>query len=97
MQGPGHARSRFRELEKLSSALLEVASYLNSGDGSDDLLQSFPALNNALAGQVTPIIPKQIKQDIRNWSSWTFLPFLKQLEAGNPFLIQGHDLTIEDR
>jgi hypothetical protein len=52
-----------REPEKLHSSLIEVAPYLNSCDGSNDFLQSFSALNNALAGQVTPIVPKQIKQE----------------------------------
>ena len=59
------------------SALLDVASDLNSGNGSEDLLQSLPALNKALAGQVAPAIPKQINQDINDRRSWTILPFLK--------------------
>ena len=57
---------------------------MNSRNGSNDFLQSFPALNNALAGQVTPVIPEQIEEDIRDRSSWTLLPFLKQLEARDP-------------
>jgi len=47
---------------------------LNSGNGSNDLLQPLPALNNPLAGQVTPVVPNQIKEDIDDWSGWTFLP-----------------------
>jgi hypothetical protein len=40
---------------------------------------------------------KQIEQKKDNRSGWTFLPLLKQLEPRNSFLIQCHDLAIEDR
>src|SRR5437899_3007442 len=39
----------------------------------------------------------QIKQNIDDRSGWTLPPLLEQLKPGDSFLIQCHDLTIEDR
>jgi hypothetical protein len=61
------------------------------------MLQPFPALNYSVAGQVSPAIPKQIKEDKHDRCGWTLLPFLKQLKPGDSFIVQSHDFTIEDR
>jgi hypothetical protein len=47
---------------KVDSTILDVTAKLDSGKRIDDLFQAFTALQNRLAGNVTPITPKQIEQ-----------------------------------
>ena len=47
---------------KIGPTVLNIAADLDSSNRSDDLVQSRPALNNALAGQIPTITPKQIEQ-----------------------------------
>jgi len=76
--------------------VLDVAADLDAGYRSSDLFQALSSLHNRLASEVSAIRPKQIEQEINNRSSRTLLPFLKQLESGDPFVIQSHDFTVQN-
>jgi type VI protein secretion system component VasK len=60
---------------------------LDAGYRSNDLFQALSSLHDGLASEVVAVAPKQIEQEIDNWSSRTFLPFLQQLKARYAFLI----------
>jgi hypothetical protein len=47
-------------------------------DGND-FLQSFPPLQDSLAGNFSAVAPKQIEKKIDDRSSWPLLPLLEQL------------------
>jgi hypothetical protein len=63
----------------------------------DDLLQPFSTVNDAIAGQVTPVVPKQIEDDIRNRSGRAFLPLLQKLKPRYACRIQPYNFTIQNR
>jgi hypothetical protein len=52
----------FCESKKIHFTFLDVTANLNSANGSHDLVQFCPSLQNGLVGQIRAIGPKQINQ-----------------------------------
>ena len=48
----------FREMEEISSMILDVTADLDTGDWSDDLFQSLASLHDSLGGEITPVTPQ---------------------------------------